>query len=91
MRQKWFEREIEQNKDRILLCTVVVVLEEYLTPAHCLSLSLCSTQRLGHESLLDKRASMKFAEGIAKKKVNEQPEKPLGAAEVLENMPMTAM
>ena len=44
-------------------------------------------KRLGHEGLLTKRASVKYAEVIAKDKVNEQPEKPVGAGEVLAGMP----
>ena len=36
---------------------------------------LSSLQRLGHENLLTKRSSVRYAEKIALKKVDDQPEK----------------
>lgn len=33
------------------------------------------TQRLGHENLLTKRASVRYAEKVAMKKIDDQPEK----------------
>mmetsp|Transcript_25864 Transcript_25864/g.43985 ORF Transcript_25864/g.43985 Transcript_25864/m.43985 type:complete len:223 (-) Transcript_25864:822-1490(-) len=48
-------------------------------------------KRLGHEALANKHASMKFAENIAMKKVKDQPEKPIGTSEVMQNMPIVPM
>uniref|UniRef100_A0A7S2N203 Uncharacterized protein n=1 Tax=Helicotheca tamesis TaxID=374047 RepID=A0A7S2N203_9STRA len=44
-------------------------------------------KRLGHEHLLNKRASTKFADAVAMQKVKEQPEAPLTAAEMMDVMP----
>lgn len=44
-------------------------------------------KRLGHEGLLSKRASIRYANTIGKEKVKEQPEAPLGAGEVMAGMP----
>jgi len=41
-------------------------------------------KRLGHEKLLTKRSSMRYAEKIAIEKVKEQPDKPLTTAEIIE-------
>jgi hypothetical protein len=48
-------------------------------------------KRLGHEHLLNKRASVRYAESIAKKKVDDQPDKPVSAQEVIDTMPAAAM
>lgn len=45
-------------------------------------------KRLGHEHLLTKRASVRYAETIAQKKVEDQPETPVTTQEVLDNMPL---
>lgn len=44
-------------------------------------------KRLGHEGLLNKRGSVRYANTIGKEKVKEQPEAPMGAGEVLAGMP----
>lgn len=44
-------------------------------------------KRLGHEGLMDKKASVRYAENVGNQKVKEQPEAPVGAGEVLANMP----
>ncbi|KAL7529560.1 hypothetical protein ACHAWF_003023 [Thalassiosira exigua] len=44
-------------------------------------------KRLGHENLLHKRSSVRYAEAIGTAKAKEQPEKPVGAGEVLAGMP----
>lgn len=43
-------------------------------------------KKLGHERLLNKRASVRFAETIALKKEKNQPEKPVSRDDVLQNM-----
>lgn len=48
-------------------------------------------KRLGHEGLLNKRASVRYADGIGAEKKKEQPEAPVGAGEVMAGMPMPAM
>lgn len=48
-------------------------------------------KRLGHEHLLNKRASVRYAEEIAKKKVVDQPDKPVSAQEIMSAMPTPAM
>jgi hypothetical protein len=48
-------------------------------------------KRLGHEHLLSKRASVKYAESIAKKKVDDQPDKPVSAQEIINTMPVPAL
>jgi hypothetical protein len=48
-------------------------------------------KRLGHEHLLNKRASVRYAESIAKKKVNDQPDKPVSAQELISTMPPPAL
>ena len=45
-------------------------------------------KRLGHENLLIKRASVVFAENIAKAKESEQPDAPVTTKEIMENMPL---
>lgn len=44
-------------------------------------------KRLGHENLLTKRSSMKFANAIGTAKAKDQPDAPVGAAEVMAGMP----
>lgn len=44
-------------------------------------------ERLGHQNLLHKRASMKFANAIGAAKAKDQPDAPVGAAEVMAGMP----
>ncbi|KAL7525629.1 hypothetical protein ACHAXR_001090 [Thalassiosira sp. AJA248-18] len=44
-------------------------------------------KRLGHEGLLNKRSSVKYANAIGAEKAKEQPEAPMGAGEVLAGMP----
>ena len=48
-------------------------------------------KRLGHEHLLNKRSSVRYAESIAKKKVEDQPDKPVSAQEIVDNMPVTGL
>lgn len=45
-------------------------------------------KRLGHEHLLRKRASVRFAESVAMKKVEDQPEAPVSGEEIMANMPI---
>lgn len=45
-------------------------------------------KRLGHAHLLNKRASTRYAEAIADQKEKDQPEAPITAAEVMEQVPM---
>lgn len=45
-------------------------------------------KRLGHEHLLQKRSSVRYAETIATKKIKEQPEAPITATEVMESVPV---
>lgn len=44
-------------------------------------------KRLGHEGLLNKRSSVKYANAIGAEKAKEQPEAPMGAGEVLAGIP----
>jgi hypothetical protein len=44
-------------------------------------------KRLGHEHLLNKRSSVRYAESVALKKVGDQPDVPVSAQEILSNMP----
>ena len=44
--------------------------------------------RLGHQGLLDKRGSVRFAINIGKEKAKQQPEKPVGMGEVMREMPV---
>ena len=44
-------------------------------------------KRLGHENLLTKRSSVKFANNIGAAKAKDQPDVPVGAAEVMAGMP----
>lgn len=46
-------------------------------------------KRLGHEGLLNKRSSVKYANTIGMAKAKDQPEAPLGAGELLAGMPTT--
>ena len=48
-------------------------------------------KKLGHEHLLKKRASIRYAESIAMKKVKEQPEAPVTASELIANVPLGIM
>jgi len=48
-------------------------------------------KRLGHEHLLNKRASVRYAQTVAEKKVKEQPDKPITTEEIANNMPMAPM
>ena len=43
-------------------------------------------KRLGHEHLLVKRASVRYAESVANKKVEDQPEAPVSAEELMANV-----
>uniref|UniRef100_A0A7S2VCN2 Uncharacterized protein n=1 Tax=Entomoneis paludosa TaxID=265537 RepID=A0A7S2VCN2_9STRA len=43
-------------------------------------------KRLGHEHLLNKRASVRYAETVAIAKEKEQPDKPISRNEILANM-----
>lgn len=47
-------------------------------------------QRLGHGHLVSKRSSLRYAETIAHKKVQEQPDVPVSAGDLLESMPNPA-
>lgn len=44
-------------------------------------------KRLGHENLLTKRSSMKFANAVGTAKAKDQPDAPVSAAEVVAGMP----
>lgn len=44
-------------------------------------------KRLGHEGLLNKRSSVRYAEAIGAAKAKDQPDVPVGAGEVLAGMP----
>jgi hypothetical protein len=44
-------------------------------------------KRLGHENLLTKRSSVRFANSIGTAKAKDQPDAPVGAAEVMAGMP----
>lgn len=44
--------------------------------------------RLGHDHLLKKRSSVKYAQKIATKKAKDQPEQPITAAEVMAAVPV---
>lgn len=44
-------------------------------------------RRLGHEGLLNKRSSVRYAEAIGAAKAKDQPDAPVGAGEVLAGMP----
>jgi len=44
-------------------------------------------KRLGHENLLTRRSSVKFANAIGMAKAKDQPDVPVGAAEVMAGMP----
>jgi len=44
-------------------------------------------KRLGHEGLLNKRSSVKFAQAIGAAKAKDQPDAPVGAGEVMAGMP----
>ena len=46
-------------------------------------------KRLGHEQLINKRSSVKYANTVGAAKTKEQPEAPLGVGEVLAGMPAT--
>jgi len=46
-------------------------------------------KRLGHEHLLNKRASVRYAESIAKKKIEDKPDKPMSTEEIVSNIPAT--
>lgn len=48
-------------------------------------------KRLGHAHLLNKRASVRFAESVAQKKVADQPDAPVSTQEILSNMPVVPM
>lgn len=48
-------------------------------------------KRLGHEHLMVKRSSVRYAESIAKKKVKDQPDKPISTEEIVNNMPLAPM
>jgi len=45
-------------------------------------------KRLGHENLLNQRKSLHYAETIALKKIEEQPDKPVSTEEIMTNMPV---
>jgi len=47
-------------------------------------------KRLGHEGLLNKRGSVRYAQAIGAAKAKDQPDAPLGAGEVLAGMPSAA-
>jgi hypothetical protein len=48
-------------------------------------------KRLGHEHLLSKRASVRYAESVATKKIEDQPEAPVSTEEILANVPMPSV
>lgn len=48
-------------------------------------------QRLGHDHLIKRGKSVKYAEAIGAQKCKDQPEKPVTQQEILANVPMTPM
>ncbi len=44
-------------------------------------------ERLGHDKLLNKRASMRFANAVGAAKAKDQPDAPITSAEVMSGMP----
>mmetsp|Transcript_13048 Transcript_13048/g.17157 ORF Transcript_13048/g.17157 Transcript_13048/m.17157 type:complete len:148 (-) Transcript_13048:1054-1497(-) len=44
-------------------------------------------KRLGHEHLLHKHKSVRYAESVAMKKLDDQPEAPISASEMVDAMP----
>jgi hypothetical protein len=44
-------------------------------------------KRLGHEHLLNKRGSVRYAEALALKKLDDQPDAPVSTQEILSNIP----
>jgi len=69
-----------------------------LAAKFCNAVSLASSEataeqarkRLGHEGLLNKRSSVRYANAIGAEKTKEQPDAPVGAGEVLAGMPSPA-
>mmetsp|Transcript_16205 Transcript_16205/g.23131 ORF Transcript_16205/g.23131 Transcript_16205/m.23131 type:complete len:223 (-) Transcript_16205:1448-2116(-) len=51
--------------------------------------TMIARKRLGHAGLIDKRKSVLYAEGIADKKVEDQPQTPIDAGQVLAGMTST--
>jgi len=48
-------------------------------------------ERLGHRQLLNKRASVRYAQKIAKDKVKDQPDAPITTEEIIDNSPYPNM
>jgi hypothetical protein len=48
-------------------------------------------KRLGHEHMLTKRSSVRYAESVAVKKFADQPDAPVSAQEIMSNLPSTPM
>jgi hypothetical protein len=48
-------------------------------------------KRLGHEHLLNKRSSIRFAESVARKKVDEAPDRPISTEQILAGAAMVGM
>jgi len=53
----------------------------------------CQIQRkkLGHGNLIDRTASVKYAESVAQKKEKDCPEAPVDSAQILASMPVVAI
>ena len=74
-------------------------MDDNLATKFCNAVSVASNEatteqvrkRLGHENLLDKRTSVRFANNIGAAKAKDQPEVPVGAKEVLAEMPTPGM
>mmetsp|Transcript_8361 Transcript_8361/g.12084 ORF Transcript_8361/g.12084 Transcript_8361/m.12084 type:complete len:110 (-) Transcript_8361:150-479(-) len=45
-------------------------------------------KKLGHEHLLKKRASVRYAETVAMKKIQDQPEGPVTTSEIISSVPI---
>ena len=70
-------------------------MDDELATKFCNAVAVASNQasteqvrkRLGHEGLLNKRGSVRYANTVGAEKAKEQPEEPVGAGEVLAGMP----
>ncbi|KAL9185047.1 hypothetical protein ACHAXT_002824 [Thalassiosira profunda] len=71
-------------------------MDDNLASQFCTAVSVASNEasteqvrkRLGHEKLLTKRSSVKYANAIGAAKAKDQPDAPVGAGEVLAGMPL---
>lgn len=73
-------------------------MEEGLAAKFCNAVAVASNEaateqvrkRLGHGGLLNKRASLRYADAVGAEKKKDQPDAPVGAGEVLAGMPSPA-